>query len=203
VNLGNSKHFTIVVSVIVPYRKKYTHQMDQKRAPRENGLHSILSTYYSWYPIHRSIENLSGWKLHIFGNSIEDSVSIYNSLYNIIEKYKLDMKIASQRNLSAGIANIDNRNYGKCATIYLPISIFKENLLSILMKEIKGGLSGYKKYGFIMGDKSIDNKILYRYEFSRPIDPCVGANEIEYSNLYELNRGYYNVEGNPDPFLNI
>lgn len=177
--------------------------MDQNHAQQENGLLNILSTYYSWYPLHRSVENLSGWKLHIFGNTIQDSVDIYNSMSDIVEKYKLDMKVASLRNFEAGIADTNNRNYGKCGTVYLPVSIFQKNLIHTLLKEMKDALSSYKKYGIIKGDKSIDDKLFYRYEFYRIIHPCIGANEIEYANLYELNRGHYNIEGNPDPFLNI
>jgi hypothetical protein len=96
---------------------------------------------------------------------------------------------------------VGNKDYGKCATIYLPASVFVNYNLELLLNDIDNALSNYKKVGDkIFGDKKINSKIFYRYELSKPIDPTIGIDDDEYQKLYQGNRGYYNIKGNPDPF---
>jgi len=161
-----------------------------------------LLNHQDFYYLDKTIDNLSGWKLHIVGISIEDSVLIYNSIEDIIAKYKLCLKVACKNGFESWISNINHKDYGKCATIYLPSSIFKNKLLFILLKEIENKLKDYNPSSInIIGDKPIDNKIFYRYELSKPVDPTIGVSKQEYEDLYEYNRGKYNIKNNIDPFL--
>lgn len=146
---------------------------------------------------------ISGWKFHIFGTELADSVTISNALIPVLMKYGMAMKVATPSVFKAGIGIQEDIQYGKCATIYIPSSIFKTGLQAHLIQDIKEALKDYTKTGEIYGDKSLDGKIHYRYELGRPIDPTVGITYSQYQYLYESNRGEYNIVGNTDPFESL
>lgn len=157
----------------------------------------------SWYYVNfmADVFPISGWKFHIYGTNVDDSYKVGVALESIITKYKLGMKIAAERNIQAGIGNPKHPNYGKIATIYLVPELFRKKLVISLLEEMKTALLkiNYTKEGTISGDRKITGNIHYRYELSKPIDCTTGLTYSEYINLYQSNRGEYNIPGNLDP----
>lgn len=164
-------------------------------------LYEQIANNNGWYYAGSGLcHNLSGWKLHIFGNDPYDSLYLVKHLTDVLIKYELHMKVASLYNFAAGIGNETHKQYGKCGTIYLHHKIFADNKLVPLIRELQVALSLYNNTGNITGDKSIDGKIHYRYELSTIIDPTIGISFVNYDRYYESNRGAYNINGNKDPF---
>lgn len=144
---------------------------------------------------------ISGWKLHIFGDTLDDSYAIASAIEPIIYNYNLCMKVATISVINAGIGIPTHNQYGKCVVVYLSPALFRENTLHSLIVSIQTVLknAGYTKSGTIVGSKSIDGTIFYRYELSEPIDIKSGVDFWTYVALYEKNRGYaFNITGNPD-----
>lgn len=164
-----------------------------------------LEKLYGWYYMQKNRDEemfpLSGWKLHIFGESVEDSFTIASSVESIVYEYNLSMKIATSSVIKAGIGNPTHEQYGKCVVIYLSPELFRQkSVIKSFITKLQNALSlsGYDKKGNIVGSKSIDDIIFYRYELSKVIDIQKGVDFFEYVKLYEKNRHYFNIEGNPD-----
>lgn len=162
-----------------------------------------LSKRTGWYYVNKSGNSfpVSGWKLHIFGNTVDDSITIANTLEPILKQYNLIMKVATILNIEISVSIESSLNYGKIATVYLSSSVFKEQKLKTIVKSIKDALScaRYDKKGIIIGDRSINDTVHYRYELSEPVDPNVGIDTFEkYVSLYQPNRKEYNIPNNPD-----
>jgi len=144
---------------------------------------------------------VSGWKLHIFGTDIHDSFTIASVIESIVYQYNMHMKVATLSVMLAGIGNPAHPQFGKCVVIYLTPDMFKkEGRLKQFVGDLQSALSSakYTKKGFIVGDKSIDETIFYRYELSKPIDIQKGVDFFEYAKLYERNRHIFNIPDNPD-----
>jgi len=139
---------------------------------------------------------MSGWKFYIFGQTIEDSEQICSLITPIAKKYNLTMKVASQ--------NIINRNTNKkgiawsVGIIYLNSELFEDKRVPNLISDIDNALKDYQKTGVIVGAKSINGKLHYRYDLSFPIDPAKGVDYHEYLNGYRGESGDYNIPGNED-----
>lgn len=161
-----------------------------------------LKTLHGWHYLNRMASSfpISGWKLHIFGATIEDSHVIGTVMEPILLKYSLTMKIATQSVISAGIGDKLSNQYGKAGTIYISPQIFRDKRIGDLIKEIQEAFKtvGYVSNGIVNGDKSIDGILHYRYELSKVVDPEVGVTYDEYIRAYEPNRGHYNIPENPD-----
>ncbi len=162
-----------------------------------------LKPHLNWFYIGVTnfARGISGWKLHIFGNELEDSVTLANALMPVLDKYKMSMKVATPIVFKAGIGVEGDIQYGKCATMYIPASVFLKKSLQAFIDDVKDAIKDYNKTGEIYGDRSLDGKIHYRYELGTPINFSVGVSYEQYMNLYRPNDGSYNIEGNPDPFL--
>lgn len=150
---------------------------------------------YSKYPS-------SGWKFHIYGESLEDSFNIYNSIEDVLIKYELGSKIAKDsffKDFPRG-----NRQWGKACTIHLPISLFDKNNLKNCILELNESLieNDYKKEGKILGDKKLINSIYYRYQLKAPFEK-EGFSKKENRLFYRRNDGNYNVKNNLDPFSEL
>ncbi len=146
---------------------------------------------------------MSGWKIHIFGTTPEDSLFVGENLQTILDKYSMVMKVASSTLYEVAIADLTHKQYGKCATMYIPPIIFKQGKLQEFIEDVQSALKGYDKTGAIHGDKSLDGTIHYRYELSKPINIEEGINHSVYSIFYQANRGAHNIDNNPDPFETI
>jgi hypothetical protein len=145
----------------------------------------------------------SGWKLHIYGESKEDSIKIYNSIENILIKYELGSKIA----LDTFFKDFpkEKKQWGKACTIYIPISFFdNDNNLNNCISELNENLikNKYKKKGEIFGDKKLINSIHYRYQLKIPLKKG-GFSREESRYHYQRNNGNHNLENNFDPFVEL
>lgn len=151
-----------------------------------------------YYPSVSTIEvmKMSGWKFYIYGEDIDDSYQISKLLIPIAKKYDLTMKIATQ--------NIINRNSGKkniawsIGVIYLHPELFQEQKVSKFLSDVNFSLREYKKTGAISGAKSINGKIHYRYDLTKPVECSKGVTYEEYTPLYRGESGGFNIIGNPD-----
>ena len=140
---------------------------------------------------------LSGWKLHISGESEEDSIIIRNALIEVIEKYNLGWKLA--RDEFFKLANEKGRNQYKSSTIYLPIKVINSGKQFQVVKDISSNLKE-NKYGKdipIKGSNKIANSIYYRYDLDIPLTK-EGFSREEYFKRYKPSGGNFNIEGNKD-----
>lgn len=79
---------------------------------------------------------------------------------------------------------------------YLTELIFVNNQLDNLLNDINTNLTNYKYKGKIIGAKSINGKIHYRYDLIKPINPINGIDYDEYQLLYRGETGNYNINNN-------
>lgn len=161
------------------------------------------ASWIYFYSTERESNDMSGWKFHIFGQNVEDSIDVAQRMQPVLQKYKMYMKVASNNTYIAGIGDPSHKQYGKCGTMYIPPFVFKDGRTQEFLDDVKNALKGYEKKGAIFGDKSIDDTIHYRYELCKPINIEEGINHGLYSILYEPNRGEYNILDNKDPFEHI
>ena len=141
--------------------------------------------------------NMSGWKVHIFGETVEDTAIIVNRVEPILQKWGVHGKVANDlmtQSINTGIQK------GKASTLYIPPEIIKNGQTKQFIDDVSSALGSYNKTGKIYGDKSIDGTLHYRYELSSPIDVTNGVSMGEYRNLYKANDGNFNIKGNPDLF---
>lgn len=162
-----------------------------------------LKKEWGWFYINGgglSRSNISGWKLHIFGDTLEDSVLVGNAIEPVLKQYDVTAKIATKIILMAGIGVESDPQYGKVATLYLPAKLFKEGKSADFVKDIQAALisASYTKTGNISGDAHLEGSVYYRYELDKMVDPTIGAHFEEYHRHYRANDGEYNIEGNPD-----
>lgn len=143
---------------------------------------------------------MSGWKIHIFGNKTEDSVTIAERMQKVLNKYAMHMKVASSFLYKIAIGIPEDIQYGKAATMYLPPTIFENDKLQEFVDDIIEALGDYGMDGIIYGDKSLGHSIHYRYELKNLIKINEGVPHDIYSFLYRANDGSYNIAGNSDPF---
>ena len=155
----------------------------------------------SWKYIHiaSGILWVTGWKLYIYGNTVTQANTLYKLLYDVIIKYNLTAKIATeeivQRNKNKDIA-------WSAMVIYLSSDLFNyisgKTIMSLLIEELSDILQYYPYKGKINGAKSIyDGKIHYRYDLTIPLKPghvMLPSDGGQYYRDY----GPYNIENNVD-----
>ena len=141
----------------------------------------------------------SGWKLHVYGESVTDSSSIFRALGHFLKEYQLSYKLATGSFYQHHPPT--DRQYGKAATIYLPMMYIHNREIFDLIPHINELLrdSGYSKSGEITGDKHYGGSIHYRYEMKIPM-LYEGFNNEFYLANYRENDGNYNIESNSDLF---
>ena len=144
---------------------------------------------------------LSGWKLHIYGINVIDTLRINYTLAKFLEKKDLPYKLTTHVTHQSHMHTVQE---GKAFTIYLPIKYFltkkKRNELKSVIDEISKLLhdAGYSRKGEISGDRRWWNGIIH-YRYDRTIwMRSEGFDEKEYYNPNE--GGDYNIERNPDLF---
>lgn len=159
---------------------------------------SKVKWWHYCYISRKEVMTMSGWKLYIYGETIDDSFDIGVLLTDIAAKYDVTMKIATQHIIDS------NKRKAKMpcwstGVIYLNADVFREGKIKQLVKDIKDLLKSYNKSGAIKGAKSLyDNKIHYRYDLKKPIDPAKGVLYEDYLTLYRGEYGEFNISGNKD-----
>lgn len=135
----------------------------------------------------------SGWKVHIYGEDVGDSIWIYENLSDYLKRKNVPFKIATLRRYKgSGPQSI------KAATIYMPN--YKE--FRPILTDLISLMQSYPKKGQIGGDRHIGSALNYRYDLPIPIQlikpdqrPGLGGDD----DFYRPNDGNYNIEGNIDP----
>ena len=193
-----------------PYRQVMKQEMDNLYKAAITSLEKIttiptklLGKTPKWvrYGVPRQdIKMFSGWKFHIFGETIEDAALIFERLDPILKKWGVHGKVGNEATINKWLSptpTAGGNQSGKFSTIYLNPNIIRAGMVDDLADDIMRGLGDYNKTGKIYGDKSINGTLHYRYEFSKPIDVTQG---VPNTDLYVPNRGIYNIDGNPDLF---
>ena len=176
----------------------------------EQKIFNMLMEFTNWYQIGDFDKNHSGWKFHIYANSVEDSAFLFVRLKPIAKKWGAILKTASQANYDALAEN--PYQIGKGVVFYIPSYVIKDNKQRALLNEINSAISDYDNAGDIDGDLMLTKNIGIRYELNKPINPKVGLdlstdqgfNDYKY-NWYKSQEGgsSYNVPNNPDIFLDL
>ena len=159
-----------------------------------------LSKIKKWhYPniSNREIMTMSGWKLYVFGETVDDSYELCSLLVPVMERYNLTMKVATQHIIDRN-NKLKKKPVWSVAVIYLASEIFLENKMKDLLKDIEMSLKSYAKTGNIDGAKSIDGKVHYRYDLKEPVEPSKGVPYDKYIAMYRGEYGDFNISDNPD-----
>ena len=159
-------------------------------------LKKMTKWFYS-YISKREIMMMSGWKLYVFGENIDDSFEICSLITPVAEAYDLTMKVASEAIINRN--NMKTNETWSVAVIYLDPHIFATRKRSRgLILDLQEALKNYNKTGVIKGAKSFDGKIHYRYDLNVSVKPWIGVEYSHYLNMYRGGEGDYNIRGNDD-----
>ena len=144
---------------------------------------------------------MSGWKIHIYGDSVEDSAKLITKLDDYLKSTESFYKIATDKfyKNSSG-----TKQQGKALTIYIPYDVVKSGKQKEYFDGISQKLGDYNKTGNISGDKSYNGVIHYRYEYKEPFDalPEGGVTSGNAGKYYESNEGdYMSGTGDKQPDL--
>jgi hypothetical protein len=144
--------------------------------------------WYEFGPDFRP-EEMSGWKFHIFGETLEDSAFLIERLRPIAEKYNASSKVGGLVQVNSPGMKPGTNQYGKQGvTMYIPNSVINGGKQQEMLADIQSVILGYKKGGNIIGDQSITPAIHYRYELLGPI-PKEGIDYETYKVMYNSNSG--------------
>ena len=192
---------------VIPFREPYKKYLSDvaenslKKSTQKTTIEIpplLRGTQKSWVTFGKNrTGNMSGWKVHIFGDTVEDTAIIVNRVDPVLQKWGVHGKVANDlmtQSINQGIQK------GKASTLYITPEIIKNGQAKQFVQEVKTALGNYNKTGKIYGDKSIDGTLHYRYELSSPVDVTTGVSMGEYRNLYKANDGNFNIKGNPDLF---
>jgi hypothetical protein len=159
----------------------------------------LLNDLSNFVPIVSKGGNSSGWKLHIFTTTVDETAYALEKVVPIIKKYGAGAKAASSEKLER--LSKDSLQKGKGITIYIPPSVIQNRTQRDLLKEIQEAIKDLNTSGSISGDQMITKNIGYRYELTKPINPKIGVDEKTYYELYSPNDGGpYNLPNNVDIF---
>jgi hypothetical protein len=162
--------------------------------PIESTLHYPTKTIddlasevgYTWRYFGKNLTapKMSGWKFHIFGNTLDDSLYLKNELEPLLQKWGAYGKVGGVRHVERFIPG--HLQHGKQgATIYIPQSIIDSGQQKQFYNELVSTLSNYKnKGGTINGDKMLTPQIHYRYELTDVIPPGGLRDHNHYRSLY-------------------
>ena len=141
----------------------------------------------------------SGWKLHVYGENVTDSASIYLATVRFLKEHEIPFKVATGK-FYQHMPPTD-RQHGKAVTIYLPMRYIHNREVFDLIPQIDDLLKdkGYSKSGEITGDKHYEGSIHYRYAMKIPM-LYEGFNAKLSRDNYRANDGNYNIEFNSDLF---
>jgi len=132
----------------------------------------------------------SGWKIHVYGKSIDDALRIMQCIGNYLEYNGIMYKVGTKNRFGPG--TVESQRV-KAVTIYVPdASGFKQ-----LVNDLMGMMKGYTTDGPMPSDKPLGGSLHYRYEFTKPVTKPVDFGT--YKALYTNAGANYNIPGNPDP----
>ncbi len=152
-----------------------------------------------WVQITTVKGNMSGWKFHVYADTLDEVAYLYEKLLPVVNKYGAGLKLGGGEMLPRLASSAVQK--GKGVTVYLPSSTVANKMVDDFIYDLQSATSAYKKTGSISGDKMITNNIGYRYELSQPVDPKLGVNMDQYTRLYSSNQGGgHNIPNNPDLF---
>lgn len=163
-------------------------------------LEKMKGWFYSFICTNDEME-MSGWKLYIYGENIDDSYNVCSLVTPIAKKYDLTMKVASQRIINRN--NMRTDVAWSIAVIYLDPKIFRNNQISSLINDITSSLTDYTKSGNVTGAKSLNGKVHYRYDLKEPVNPEIGVPYDKYTTLYRGETGEFNIPNNYDVFETV
>jgi hypothetical protein len=157
----------------------------------------VIDMNLKWRPFGKNPETMSGWKFHIYGEDLYDSVDLFERLEPLSNRWGFHAKVGVLVDFQPSSVQ-----WGKGGvTIYIPPQVIRDNRTNDLLSDIESALGGYKKGGKISGDKQITPSIHYRYELSEPINTSVGIDDSKYQVLYNSNSGGpYKPDNVPDLF---
>jgi hypothetical protein len=135
---------------------------------------------------------MSGWKFHVFGEDLVDSVFLKEKLWPVTQKWNAGAKVGGIKHTD-GVTYPSMQpggvQYGKQgATIYIPVDVINSGKQQEMLSDIQNAIAGYKKGGNISGDQAITPSIHYRYELLGPV-PKEGIDMKTYDVMYNKNSG--------------
>lgn len=135
---------------------------------------------------------MSGWKFHVFGEDLVDSVFLKEKLWPVTKKWNAHAKVGGLKHtdgVSYPSMQQGGVQYGKQgATIYIPVDVINNGKQQEMLSDIQNAIAGYKKGGDISGDQAITPAIHYRYELLGPV-PKEGIDMKTYGVMYNKNSG--------------
>jgi len=135
-------------------------------------------------------EEMSGWKFHVYGETLEDSAFLIEKLRPIAEKYNASSKVGGPARVESIRSGNSPEQYGKQGvTMYIPQTVINNGQQESMLKDIESAIVGYKKGGTISGDKQITPAIHYRYELNGPIRQGDIKSWNDYHMRYNSNSG--------------
>jgi hypothetical protein len=153
----------------------------------------------AWVQVTDVKGNMSGWKFHVYADTLDEVAFLYEKLLPVVNKYGAGFKLGGGEILSKLATNAVQK--GKGVTIYLPSKTVANKMVDDFISDLQSATNSYKKTGSISGDKMITKNIGYRYELSQPIDTKMGVDLTQYTRLYSANQGgAHNIPNNPDLF---
>jgi ribosome-binding protein aMBF1 (putative translation factor) len=149
-------------------------------------------------------EFTSGWKFHVFGAELIDSVFLKEKLWPVGQKWNSEIKVGGTvHNDGVTFPSMQpgGKQYGKQgATIYIPVDVVNSGRAGEMLRDIETAIAGYKKGGSISGDKELTPAIHYRYEYVGPV-PKEGLPRKNARAMYNKNDGGpYKPDDVPDLF---
>lgn len=164
-----------------------------------NKFKQQAATLSGWMQPKLPVGNLSGWKFHVYADTLDEVAFLYERLLPLADKWGAGFKVATEGMLKS--LSVSPIQRGKGVTLYLPSSVVDKGAQRTFLSDIQSAIKGYNKTGNISGDKMITPNIGYRYELSKPINPKVGVPLSTYKELYQANTGGgHNIAGNIDLF---
>jgi hypothetical protein len=135
--------------------------------------------------------DMSGWKFHIYGTTLEDSGYLLDKLGSVVSKWGGLGKVGGVHQVNSKVFHQGGLQEGKQgATIYIPKHVIDTNKQNEMLNDIRSSLSNYRnRGGKIRGDKEITPQIHYRYELVEAL-PAGGIKDSgDYRRLYNKNSG--------------
>lgn len=140
---------------------------------------------------------ISGWKFHIYGDSVEDSEFLEKYISPILLKHGWSHKIAT-----SGRYSVTNQQGIKGMTAYAPTPDALPKMIPAVYNALTTNKYREDKQTDISkmkGDKPINKFMTYRYDLSIPADKVADMQPNEAMKYYRPASGNYNIENNPDP----
>jgi len=141
---------------------------------------------------------MSGWKLYIYGNTVEDGRFAASLLEPIIKDFDMTVKIATNGIIRR---NLNSNRAWSSMVIYLDPHAAKriDSYLHVFRFYLRTG--GYSQSGNITGAKCLDDGLIHlRYDMEIPIDPLIGCDYETYKANYRGEYGDYNIPNNKSLF---